>query len=211
MVPVDTLPSSQTKLEVSHLHYGTDGRSVLRMPCDGIHDVEFVEILSSCPNLHTFHGIFGRSSIQGDIFIDQDSHTGELKAWLCETSLKVLKVDIGHIPRPELKGVGVIDEEHPGQGREIQGLVYDRLARLTNLETLSLGDIPEGCTYYYRQSAVETQLDCLEMSLESGLHKLSELTRLKELNVLGMKPKIGIKEIQWMAGALAKAPCSPWP
>ncbi|KAK3810897.1 MAG: hypothetical protein J3Q66DRAFT_390844 [Benniella sp.] len=171
---------------------------VLRITCDGIHDVEFVEMLSSCPNLHTFHGIFGRSSIQGDIFIDRDPDTSVLKTWSCETSLKVLKVDIGHIPRPDLKGVGVIDEEHPGQGREIQGLVYDRLARLTNLETLSLGDIPEETTYYYRQSAIETQFDCLEMSLESGLHKLSELTKLSELNVLGMKTRIGVKEVQWM-------------
>ena len=168
---------------------------VLRIACEGIPSSGLVEVLSSSPHLHTFHGIAERTEIKSNLFIDQDPDTGVLKTWSCENSLKVLKITIGDVPRPELEGT--IKETHPGQGREIQGLVYDRLARLTNLETLSLGDTPEDDTYWRRSEALD-QFDCLEMSLESGLHKLSELTKLKELNVLGMKTKIGIKEIQWM-------------
>ncbi|KAK3810902.1 MAG: hypothetical protein J3Q66DRAFT_372628 [Benniella sp.] len=171
---------------------------VLRITCYGIPGEILVEVLSSSPYLHTFHGIPERTNIKSDIFNDQDLATGVLKKWSCETSLKVLKVAIRDIPRPGLEGSTTV-EAHPGQGREIQGLVYDRLARLTNLETLSLGDTPEEDTYcFWARRGVRTQFDCLEMSLESGLHKLSELTKLKELNVLGMKTKIGIKEIQWM-------------
>ncbi|KAK3810900.1 MAG: hypothetical protein J3Q66DRAFT_350455, partial [Benniella sp.] len=168
---------------------------VLRISCDGISSGVLVEMFSSSPHLHTFHGTADHTYIKSSLFIDQDPDTGVLKTWSCETSLKVLKVAIGDIPRPELEGT--TKEAYPGQGREIQGLVYDRLARLTNLETLSLGDTPEEDFYRWMCTA-QVQPDCLEMSLESGLHKLSELTKLKELNVLGMKTKIGIKEIQWM-------------
>jgi len=168
---------------------------VLRIACFGISGDKFVEVFSSSPHLHTFHGIAERTEVKSNLFIDQDPDTGVLKTWSCEASLKVLKIVIGDIPRSGLEGT--IKETHPGQGREIQGLVYDRLARLTNLETLSLGDTPEE-DFYRRERSARDQPDCLEMSLESGLHKLSELTKLKELNVLGMKTKIGIKEIQWM-------------
>ena len=42
------------------------------------------------------------------------------------------------IPRPDVKEDEAEKETYPGQGREMQGRVYDRLARLTNLETLWL-------------------------------------------------------------------------
>ncbi|KAK3810898.1 MAG: hypothetical protein J3Q66DRAFT_350449, partial [Benniella sp.] len=168
---------------------------VLRISCFGVPGDKLVEVFSSSPHLHTFHGVVERTYIKSNLFIDQDPDTGVLKTWSCENSLKMLKVAIRDIPRPDLEGT--TKEAHPGQGREIQGLVYDRLARLTNLETLSLGDAPEE-EAYRRGRPARNQSDCLEMSLESGLHKLSELTKLKELNVLGMKTKIGIKEIQWM-------------
>ncbi|KAK3810899.1 MAG: hypothetical protein J3Q66DRAFT_350453 [Benniella sp.] len=169
---------------------------VLRISCDGIPRGVLVEVFSSSPHLHTFHGISDRTYIKSSLFIDQDPAMGVLKTWSCETSLKVLKIAIGDIPRPDLEGT--TKEAYPGQGREIQGLVYDRLARLTNLETLSLGDTPEEDTYW-RRSVARDQFDCLEMSLDSGLHKLSKLTKLKELNILGMKTNIGMKELQWMA------------
>jgi hypothetical protein len=170
---------------------------VIRMDPVSYQTSELMEMLSSSPNLNTFCGIAGRMGLNSNAFVDQDPDTSVLKTWLCESSLKVLKVGIGHIPRPELEGYGVTEEAHPGQGREIQGRVYDRLARLTNLETLSLGDIPEEVTLSWSRE-VRIQRDCLEMSLESGLHKLSELSKLKELNVLGMKARIGIGEVQWM-------------
>ncbi|KAF9343849.1 hypothetical protein BGX34_006303, partial [Mortierella sp. NVP85] len=103
---------------------------------------EIVEILSSSPNLHTLCGThFDRQDPK--VFIGQDPETGVLKAWPCEASLKVLKLVVGGIPRQESKGDQSTVEEYSGQRRVIQGLVYDRLARLTNLETLHLGDTPE--------------------------------------------------------------------
>jgi hypothetical protein len=85
-----------------------------------------------------------------------------------------------------VKKAGFI-EDYPGHGREIQQRVYDRLARFTNLETLWLGgyrDYPE--TY------------CLEMSLESGLDRISGLKRLKLLGVYFMRTRIGEAEVKWM-------------
>jgi hypothetical protein len=36
------------------------------------------------------------------------------------------------------------------------------------------------------------------MSLESGLHKLSTLKNLEELNVTCLAVRIGVEEVQWM-------------
>jgi len=72
------------------------------------------------------------------------------------------------IPRPDVKEDEAEKETYPGQGREMQGRVYDRLARLTNLETLWL----QGDARYNRCHG------CLEMSLESG-HRLKGLRKLK--------------------------------
>jgi len=151
-----------------------------------------VQVLSSCPNLRKLTSMYFVVGwvcfvLDAKSFIDLDPNTGLLKPWACEGSLKELRVVIVGIPRPDLKGDDVIEETYPGQGREIQGRVYDRLARLTNLETLWLGDDHGGGG---DQS--------LEMSLQSGLDNLSGLKNLKELNVHGMKTKIGAKEIPWM-------------
>ncbi|KAK3811132.1 MAG: hypothetical protein J3Q66DRAFT_351105 [Benniella sp.] len=164
---------------------------------DGIKDdlIDVVQVPRSCAELHTlayidtgYCGMMnGCSEISAKVFVDQDPDTGVLKPWKCEDSLKVLKVMIVGIPRPDLKGVDVIEEVYPGEGREIQGQVYDRLARLTNLETLWLGD---ECGSAGVQSP--------EMSLESGLGKLSGLKQLKELNVAGFLSRIGVEEVQWM-------------
>lgn len=39
----------------------------------------------------------------------------------------------------------------------------------------------------------------LEMPLESGLYKLSGLSRMRELDVTSMHMEIDAKEVQWMA------------
>ncbi|KAF9344240.1 hypothetical protein BGX34_005851, partial [Mortierella sp. NVP85] len=153
-----------------------------------------VDVLRLCSNLETFGdnevnyppGFLLR--VDAKTFVDYDLDLESLRPWRCEASLKTLKVVIDGIPRPDLIGEGVIEEEYPGQGREIQGRVFDRLARLTNLEYLILG----GGEYKVGKT------ECLEMSLESGLGKLSGLKRLKELDVVGMEAKIGTNEFQWM-------------
>ncbi|KAK3811128.1 MAG: hypothetical protein J3Q66DRAFT_404518 [Benniella sp.] len=136
-----------------------------------------VQVMGSCPNLRNLASMDFVSCwfcfvLDAETFIDLDPDTGLLKPWACEGSLKGLMVMVVGIPRPDLKGDDVIEETYPGQGREIQSRVYDRLARLTNLETLWLGD---DCDNRGDQS--------LEMTLESGLGKLSGLKNLKELSV----------------------------
>lgn len=165
-----------------------------------------LQVLRSCPNLHTFMDNDQdfylknmRQRLIQSVFIDRDATTGLLRDWACESSLRVLKITITNIPRPDMvheRGTANVYEAYRDQGREIQGHVYDRIARLVNLETLWLGHKcqsgPEALGY------TEDQRNCMEMSLESGLHKLSELKKLKELSVSGMKTRIGPQEVQWM-------------
>jgi hypothetical protein len=160
------------------------------LSCDGP-----VRVLRSCTNLHALGDIgTGEPSIDhsyfqidAKMFIDLDPVEGSLKPWECEGSLKTLKVVIVGIPRPDLKSERAIEEAYPGEGRGIQSQVYDRLARLTNLETLWLGS-----------SSNTRRTECMEVSLESGLYKLSGLKRLGELNVTCLRAKVGVKEVQWM-------------
>ncbi|KAK3810946.1 MAG: hypothetical protein J3Q66DRAFT_443227 [Benniella sp.] len=174
-------------------HKFTLQRLVLDGYC-GVTDSEKVQLLACCPHLYDFtnvhtweHNSSMPFGFNAHSFIDLDPDTGSLKHWECETSLKVLKVIIKDIPRPDLI-MNDIDEAYPGQGRAIQNQVYDRLARFTNLEMLSL-------RVKFMNDAAP---NCLEMSLESGLDKLSGLKKLKVLDVSGMETKIGEPEAQWM-------------
>lgn len=136
--------------------------------CDHFSSHDAVQVLASSPNLHTLLDITGIPSkstrINATIFADRDLNSGLLKAWDCEGSLTTLRVRITGVPRPDLPECQV-QERYLGEGREIQSQVYERLARLTRLESLWLGESPY----------LKDQFDCLEMSLESGLHKLSGL------------------------------------
>lgn len=151
----------------------------------------WVRVLSSCPNLRVlidhdtniYRGIWPHLCAQ--VFVDQDPVTGLFRAWACEPSLKVLKIDT---PRLELGR-----KEDFGAPREAHGLVYDRLARLTNLETLWLGNWS-----YSTSEPIRHQRNCLEMTLESGLHKLASLRKLEELSVIGTRTRLGIEEVRWM-------------
>jgi hypothetical protein len=171
------------------MHYST----LEALHVDGNKDLPtwyLVQVLRSCPHLRKLEYTClsdGSSSVSAEAFIDLDPDTGLLKPWLCEGSLKVLTVKIACIPRPDLENINAVIEAYPGQGRVIQSQVNDRLGRLTNLEKLKLYEGFGGNRY-----------DCLEMSLESGLDKLSGLKSLKELYVRRLETKIGIKEVQWM-------------
>jgi len=145
-------------------------------PQDGL-----TQVLSSCPNLHTLVDAGAFSALDAETFVDQDPDTGLLKPWKCESTLKVLKVTI-YVPNPLTIAVvgGDLSQE-----QELQNLVYDRLARLTKLETLCL------------DSKVIWGPGFPQMTLESGLHKLSGLARLKEL-YLSEGTWIGADEVQWM-------------
>ncbi|KAK3811050.1 MAG: hypothetical protein J3Q66DRAFT_350859 [Benniella sp.] len=140
------------------------------------------QVLRACTNLRSFIHSSTSSRLDTMAFIDLDPDTGLLRPWQCETTLKELKVRISGIPRP-----GPAEEASLVRWYEIQGQFYDRLARLANLETCWLG--------YGRG---KTRHGYLEMSLESGLDRLSGLGSLRDLSVMGLSTKICIKEIQWM-------------
>ncbi|KAF9350337.1 hypothetical protein BGX34_001275 [Mortierella sp. NVP85] len=182
--------------EVLMRHCSTVERLEL-IRCSCIMDNQKIQILASNPKLCDFIDLRPGGNwtdwtwcFRASTFIDQDPSTGSLREWSSESSIKTLKIKITDIPRPDIHPLGksVVEETYPGQGREIQGRVYDRLSRLTNLETLWLGG--ESSKWILR--------GCLEMSMDSGLHRLSGLKSLKELNVSFMRTRIGVKEVQWM-------------
>ncbi|KAG0227583.1 hypothetical protein BGX31_006902 [Mortierella sp. GBA43] len=155
--------------------------------CNDIACENLVQVLSSCPNLHTLVDAYEDASLRdsrlhASTFIDLDYTTGTYRTWACESSLRAFKVKVAGIPRPGLRGAWVVKETYPGEGQLMQDLVYGRLARLTNLETLWLGMRPYEA-YAFLKKPMKIQSDCVEMSLESGLHRLSGLKKLKELSV----------------------------
>ncbi|KAG0230745.1 hypothetical protein BGX31_005722, partial [Mortierella sp. GBA43] len=162
--------------------------------------VEIVQTLSSCPRLRSLSTVNpyyrGNSCLfmDANVFADYDTSTGLFKTWACESTLRILKVRFTNIPRPDL-GPRYVQETYPGQGRELQDQVYERLARLTNLEILQLGH----CQPRDGMTTERADYGCLEMSLESGLGKLSKLKSLRDLCVTSLKTRIGVKEAQWMA------------
>ncbi|KAK5808396.1 hypothetical protein F5H01DRAFT_351997 [Linnemannia elongata] len=133
--------------------------------------------------------------------------------WGCRWLTK-LSVQITNIPRPDIlidrKGCIRSRGERAAEGtmeasRAMQRKVYRQLGALTCLEFLALGlDSANGT----REELVddidgtiydpEFQLNCLEMSLASGLDLLGGLSRLRYLRVVGMEHRIGVPELQWM-------------
>jgi hypothetical protein len=147
--------------------------------CDGPMSHDMIQLLTRCSRLQSFVDTDEDSysdrhfpRIHANLFIDRDPINGSFKPWTCEDSLKELKIRITGIPRSDLKDKCVVKEKYPGQGRDIQGQVYDRLARLVNLEALWLGDQRWEDGNRDRDD-MEDQYDSLEMSLESGLHSFT--------------------------------------
>ncbi|KAG0246308.1 hypothetical protein B0O80DRAFT_499632 [Mortierella sp. GBAus27b] len=164
--------------------------------CSSVSGEFLVQVLSSCPNLHTMMDVQG--TLQGskyhrldaNLFIDRDPVTGLLRPWPCETTLKEFWIKITGIPRLDSENDGNSAQAMVQRSHKIQHQVYERLARFVHLETLGLGEYHEGHGM--------DQPDCLELSLQSGLHKLSGLKSIKCLNIFGLKTRIRISEVQWM-------------
>jgi hypothetical protein len=191
----DALTRHSSTLEELYLHQGFRGLT----------GGDLVNIFRSSPNLHTFedsdlHSYMGNPSwyrFTANVIIDEYYPTHNPNPWQCESSLKVLKIKIIGIPRPDLNAGGVGNADTSEQEQRYQTQVYERLSRMTRLETLWLGNRPYN-SYINTEGDMQDQLDCLEMSLESGLHILSSLRLLSELSVAGMSTRIGLKEVQWM-------------
>jgi hypothetical protein len=196
----DILPCFQSGLKeitMSHASFTTgDTRALMKHcptlekleihKCDGFTINDTVEVLATSPNLRTLIDLDYSewNCVDPKVFVDADPETHSLVPWACESSLKELRIMIPSILGP---GVAKAMEKYSSQRLEIQGRMYDRIARLQNLETLWLG-----CP------GSKNRKDSLEMSLESGLDKLSGLKKLQVLNVSNLFVKIDVQEIQWM-------------
>ncbi|KAK3811120.1 MAG: hypothetical protein J3Q66DRAFT_58918 [Benniella sp.] len=163
--------------------------------CDATLSRRLGQVLSSCGNLHSLLSTdYDKcdpphfcARIDYKAFIDLDPNTGAPKPWECEGTLKKLRVIITGIPHSDLEEGDNVEGAYPtGERREIQGRVYDRLARFINLETLCLGD-------HWSQESQD-----MDMSLRSGLGKLSGLKKLRKIGECGPGRGVGIKEVQWM-------------
>ncbi|KAK3810857.1 MAG: hypothetical protein J3Q66DRAFT_372592 [Benniella sp.] len=179
-------PLDEDTREALANHFHTLEELVL-LNCVGWTSHDLLQVFRSCPRLHTLIYIDTKPHespycMDANVFIDRDHHTGLLKEWPCEKTLKRLFFTVTGIPEPDSE-----------QGLEIQNLVYDRLARLTGLETLRFGSM----RYIFGENRM-TYSQCLKISLESGLEKLAGLKELKELEVSDLRTRVGIKEVQWM-------------
>ncbi|KAF9930330.1 hypothetical protein FBU30_000603 [Linnemannia zychae] len=160
-------------------------------------------ILCCAKDLRIFH------AVRPPVLYAQDFISSK---WSCRW-LTVLSIQILGIPRPDIvsdrlgRERALADREAEGTmsaSRALQRKVYQQLGLLTHLEFLDLGIhvssslgedlIDVGGIIFDRQF----QLDCLEMSLESGLDLLSSLQNLRSLRVVGMEHRIGIEELKWM-------------
>ncbi|KAF9119727.1 hypothetical protein BGW39_011962 [Mortierella sp. 14UC] len=199
----------------------------------GLMSEHMCRILSSSPRLHTFialddgeYVISRVSPILAQDFMDLDDATNNLRPWLCESTLKTFRAKILGIPRPDvtlthyglprasIPGTQILLEDVPGQGREFQSRVYERLSRFTGLEVLGLGhdDRDFGAHYDFVEDAdgewvlgdKDYQYECLEMSLDSGLDRLETLKELKELRVTRMATSMEVGDVLWMVMAWPK-------
>lgn len=172
-------------------------------------------LLTSAPNLKRFDAITNPVSRGNrDLILDARDIAGGVD-WVC-TSLESLQVQIGGIPRPDIRSrndgqpftstinfQGTIEDS-----REIQRLVYSQLGRLTQLKQLVLGH-----RVVKRKPALAVKLDsgdsggeesggdddgagaeypqgfqyeCLEMNIASGIGLLAGLRELRRLEIGAM-------------------------
>jgi hypothetical protein len=173
---------------------------------------QIYRILSTSPRLVRFEALaedswsaLDETHISAQDFIHLDSFTSSLTPWPCESTLKVLRARISGILRPGVTKIA--QEQYSGQRINLQRQVYGRLARFTNLERLELGH--EGVSYDYQfpfqpspgeevRGECDDHVDCLDMSLDSGLAMLEGLTKLRELSIQRMATSIGVEEVKWM-------------
>ncbi|KAF9092123.1 hypothetical protein BGX29_010599 [Mortierella sp. GBA35] len=206
----------------------------------GLTSTHIRQILSSSPNLHTFvtaengEAVYSKvMPILAEDFIDLDPATDTLRPWPCESKLKLFNAKVLGIPRPDVTltyygrpreefhdvdgnavAVDVLQETHPGQGRELQRRVYERLSRFTHLEVLGLGHdvrgfggegrLVEDAEGVFIFGDKDYQYECLEMSLDAGLRLLEGLKELRMLNVMRMATSIGVEDIRWMTESWPK-------
>ncbi|KAF9101596.1 hypothetical protein BGX27_011406 [Mortierella sp. AM989] len=130
--------------------------------CDSVTSTMIQEALCSCHNLEV---------IDADFIQVKDVVGG--RPWVC-LSLRELKVCfLFH-----------------GLENDLQPLVFERLSRLTQLETLEVG--------YAKRRLVPHVEEGLVFRLHSGLAALAILKRLKFVDVYNLRLVLGANELEWM-------------
>ncbi|KAF9954414.1 hypothetical protein BGZ70_010572 [Mortierella alpina] len=94
------------------------------------------------------------------------------------------------LERLELSIMGLYRCDHPGPALA-RDLVYEQLAQLVNLRVLILGENVGSL-----QPPPHYMLD---FTLSNGLNKLVRMRRLQELDIRGLRAKMGLEEVKWMA------------
>ncbi|GJJ71242.1 hypothetical protein EMPS_03592 [Entomortierella parvispora] len=148
-----------------------------------------------------------------------NSDVGAPSSWAC-LELESLAINIGGIPRSDLVGwttrlrsgstvvSALVSHEEDDATDEIQR-IYGQLGQLTSLKELCLGHGPRSkespiTRMPGRNRAISSaapqpeQLQCISLSLASGLDELAGLKKLRSLDVSNTAHKIGVAELEWM-------------
>ncbi|KAG0223263.1 hypothetical protein BGX31_008598 [Mortierella sp. GBA43] len=172
-------PSMSTHIGSMLATYWADTIESLRFPCLLNSDVQL--ILTQCPKLRKFDCMWIQD--RGDALDDPP-----MAEWICQ-GMEVMRLmfidgrragaDEEDCSRREARAVGRIER------------AYTQLGRLTKLKELAIGWKAES-TFRDRQN--------LDMSLESGLWRLSGLKSLELLDISNVRRiNVGKPEVQWMA------------
>lgn len=148
-------------------------------------------LLALCPNLQILISTDTISTETKGIstnpvinFIDRDPITLSLRPWACEPCLKTLVIRITDIPLE-------MEEAYRGQRMDLHTGVYTRLARLTQLEELSLGHRIESRRY-------ATPIP-FSLTVSSGLAKLAGLKKMRKLRIDGLEHDMSRTDLDWIS------------
>ncbi|KAG0074798.1 hypothetical protein BGZ93_001149 [Podila epicladia] len=156
------------------------------------------ELLRSCSDLRALEG-------EGLVISPMTIRDGG--AWVCH-QLEVLHLDItGFADETSETHIDGSDEDE--RRIALQHVSYDQLAQLTRLRSLDLSIVclcnapphkrAEQCQRHRRQMKVIVgPLNTLQLTLLSGLDRLSSLSQLEELGIRDVEHCIRGKELLWM-------------
>ncbi|KAK3846488.1 MAG: hypothetical protein J3R72DRAFT_471622 [Linnemannia gamsii] len=155
----------------------------------------FQAVLSKAPRLRSLQarGLLGAERISSVDILSSEWAT---------TSLQHVDFKI-NIPRVALDLEDADDDDSRAlraSSRDIQRRVLRRFGQQTHLRRLVIGGLaisPETGWFHH-------QLQCLEMTLESGLDELEGLKELRHLDIQRMDHRVGVPELEWMVANLPK-------
>lgn len=184
-------------------------------------------VLASCQDLRQFDSFNDDKTINYAYTLYPSISAKDMisRPWVCRW-LTLLHLEILDIPRPDitvdgsgdpLELFGEEEEATKEESHEIQRKVYSQLGALSCLEELYLGHrrraarrstfLQEAMGSGYdsedndEEDTVGTdslQMNCLELSLESGLYLLAGLKELRILAVTFTCHRVSVPELEWM-------------